>query len=76
MVQDILDCVPVFSTLHAKEVLNVINEVFDDIDESTFQNTDDDGDTADFPRFSLTDLLQNEFSETALAEDFNEYDFI
>ncbi|XP_028408795.1 uncharacterized protein LOC114531368 [Dendronephthya gigantea] len=75
-IKDILYCVPVFSTVHAKEVLSVINEVFDDIDESTFQSTDDDGGTTDFKQFSLDDLLQSEFNETALAEDLNEYDFI
>ena len=73
-VEDILHYAPVFSTGHAKEVLSVINEVFNDIDESTFQNTDNQ--PGDFQRFSITDLLQSEFSDIALAEDFHEYDFV
>ena len=75
-VNDIVDCVPVFSRTQAKEILSIVNEVFDDIDETSFLCTDIDTYSDKIQTFSLNDLLASEFDDTELYTEPPQYDFI
>lgn len=74
-VKDIVSCIPVFSVTHGKQILSIVNEVFDDIDERILLDTES-TEISEFQIFSFNDLLLSEFSDTSLLTEIPEYDFI
>ena len=71
-VNDIVSCIPIFSVTHGKQILGIINEVFDDLDEKILLDTE----RSEFKIFSFNDLLLSEFSDSSLLTEVPEYDFI
>ncbi len=61
---------------HAKEILSIVTEVFEDIDETTLLDTDSSDCKGELQKFSLHDLLLSEFSDTVLPTESPEYDFL
>ena len=71
-VNDIVSCIPIFFVTHGKQILNIINEVFDDLDEKILLDTE----RSEFKIFSFNDLLLSEFNDSSLLTEVPEYDFI
>ena len=65
-VENVISCIHVFSVTPAKEILSIVNEVFDDIDGTMLLDTD--SNNCKDEKFTLNDLLLNEFSDTALPQ--------
>lgn len=68
-IEDIKTSVPVFSKNHAVTILEIINEIFNDIDESTLTDTENNFDD-DFIFAGLDELFGSNYDDYTPAEDF------
>ena len=76
--KDIETLVPVFSKSHARIILEVLNEIFDDIDDTTLQPEQEmpEQPDADDQTFNLDYLISCSDYDTGLEDELVDLDFL